>query len=49
MNGILYQTESFLTVCISLVNKSDKYGETIAIMYEHMKRTQDMLFADWTQ
>ncbi|CAH3189344.1 unnamed protein product, partial [Porites evermanni] len=33
----------------TLVNKPDKYGETIAIVYIHTKRTQEMLFADWAQ
>ena len=32
-----------------LVNEPDKYGEIIAVVYEHMKRTQEMLFADWAQ
>ena len=36
----LYQTESFLTD-ISLVDEPDKYGETIAVVYEHTKRTRD--------
>ena len=27
----------------------DKYGETTAVVYEHTKRTQEMLFADWAQ
>ena len=35
--------------CTTLVNEPDKYGEIIAIVYEHMKRTQEMLFADWAQ
>ena len=34
--GILYQTESFLTACISLVQA---VIVTIAVMYEHTKRT----------
>ena len=42
----LYQTESFLTACISLVHEPDK---SIAIMYELTKRSQEMLFADWAQ
>ena len=33
----------------TLVNKPDKYGEIIAVVYEHMKRTQEMLFADWAE
>ena len=33
----------------TLVNEPDKYGEIIAFVYEHMKRTQEMLFADWAQ
>ena len=33
----------------ALVNEPDKYGEIIAVVYEHMKRTQEMLFADWAQ
>ena len=32
--------------CTALVNEPDKYGKTIAIMYEQMKRTQEMLFSD---
>ena len=36
----LYQTENFLTD-ISLVDEPDKYGETIAVVYEHTKRTRD--------
>ena len=27
----------------------DKYGKKIAIMYEHKKRTQEMLFANWAK
>ena len=34
---------------IVLKNEPDKYGKTIAIIYEQMKRTQEMLFADWAQ
>ena len=47
----LYQTESFLTAYISLVQERNKYhnGETIAVVYEHTKRTQEMLFIDWAQ
>ena len=30
----------------ALMNEPDKYGKTIAIMYEQMKRTQEMLFSD---
>ena len=47
----LYQTESFLRACVSLVQERDKYhnGETIAVVYEHTKRTQEMLFIDWAQ
>ena len=33
----------------TLVKEPDKYGEIIAVVYEHMKRTQEMLFADWAQ
>ena len=33
----------------ALVNEPDKHGEIIAVVYEHMKRTQEMLFADWAQ
>ena len=33
----------------TLVNEPDKYGEIIAVVYEQMKRTQEMLFADWAQ
>ena len=31
----------------TLVNKPDKYGETIAIVYKLMKKNQEMLFANW--
>ena len=30
-----------------LVNEPEQYWETIAILCAHMKRTQEMLFADW--
>ena len=30
----------------ALENEPDKYGETIAVVYEHPKRTQEILFAD---
>ena len=33
----------------TLVNEPDKCGEIIAVVYEHTKRTQEMLFADWAQ
>ena len=33
----------------TLANEPDKYGETIAIVYVHTKRTQEMLFTDWAQ
>ena len=33
----------------TLVNEPDKFGETIAVVYELTKRTQEMLFADWAQ
>ena len=34
----------------TLVNEPDRYGETIAVVYEHTKRTQEkMLFAVWAQ
>ena len=34
----------------SLVNEPDKYGEITTVVYEHRKRTQEMLFADkWAQ
>ena len=32
-----------------LVNEPDKYWEKIAIVYEHMKRIQETLFAEWAQ
>ena len=35
--------------CTTLVNEPDKYGEIIAVVYEHTKRTQEILFADWGQ
>ena len=31
------------------VNEPDKYGETIAVVYEHTKRTREMLIADVAQ
>ena len=34
-------TDYHLTISVP-----DKYGETIAVVYEHTKRTQEMLFAD---
>ena len=33
----------------TLMNEPDKYGEIVAVVCEHMKRTQEMLFADWAQ
>ena len=34
----------------SLVNEPEKYSKAIAVVYEHNKITQEMLFADlWTQ
>ena len=33
----------------TLVNEPDKYDETIAVVYEHTKSSQEMLFADWAQ
>ena len=27
--------------CTALINEPDKYGEKIAVVYEHTKRTQD--------
>ena len=33
----------------TLANEPDKYGNTIAVVYELTKRTQEMLFADWAQ
>jgi len=33
----------------TLVNEPDKFGETIAVVYEITKRTEEMLFADWAQ
>ena len=27
--------------CTTLMNEPDKYGEKIAVMYEHTKRTED--------
>ena len=32
-----------------LVNEPGKCGETIAVVYELTKRTQEKLFADWAQ
>ena len=37
-------TDYHLTICVP-----DKYGETIAVVNEHTKRTQEMLFADWAK
>ena len=31
------------------VNEPDRYGETIAVVYEHTKRTRKMLIADLAQ
>ena len=31
----------------SVVNEPGKFGETIAVVYELTKRTQEKLFADW--
>ena len=43
-------TVSGLRAFHSLVNEPQKYGEAIAIVYEHIKRTQELLFADlWAQ
>ena len=39
-------TVSGLRAFHSLVNEPQKYGEAIAIVYEHIKRTQELLFAD---
>ena len=33
----------------TLANEPDKYGETIAVVFELTKRTQEMLFANWAQ
>ena len=33
----------------TLVNGPDKSGENLAVGYKLMKRTQEMLFADWAQ
>ena len=51
MDGALYRTGTFLTACISLVQEPNEYhnGEAIAVVYEHTKRTQEMLFIDWAQ
>ena len=45
--GILYQTESVLTACISLVHEPGRQAviETIAVVFEHTKRTQEMCSA----
>ena len=49
--GILCQTESFLTACISLVRDPARQAmiETIVVVYELTKITQENLFADWAQ
>ena len=33
----------------TLENEPDKYDETIAVVYQHTKGSQEMLFADWAQ
>ena len=43
------QRSSQSVACTTLVNKLDKYGETIAIVYELKEKTQEMLFANWAQ
>ena len=40
--GIFYQTESCPTACISLVHDGQTSLETIAVVYERTKRTQQM-------
>ena len=37
-------TDYHLTISVP-----EKYGETIAVVYEHTKRTQEMLCADWAK
>ena len=37
-------TDYHLTISVP-----DKSGETIAVVYEHPKRTQEMVFADWAK
>ena len=43
--GILYQTESFPTACIA----TQAVIETIAVVYELMRRTQEKLCANLAQ
>ena len=43
--GILYQTESFPTACIA----TQAVIETIAVVYELTKGTQEKLLADLAQ
>ena len=35
--------------CARLSDFLDKYGETVAVVYEHTKRTQNIQFADGAQ
>ena len=43
------ENESFPFTHNQLVNEPHRYGETIAVVYQHTKRTEEMLFADWEQ
>ena len=51
MNELYIELKLSFTACISLVQEPNKYhiGETIAVVYEHTKRTQEMVFIDWAQ
>ena len=44
MDGVYIKLKvSQLRAFHSLVNEPDKYGEIITVVYEHKKRTQEML------
>ena len=48
--GSLYQTESFVTACISLVrSQTNRDGANSRRVRNHEKKNQEMLFADWAQ
>ena len=49
-DGDLYQTESLLTAGLFFgAWPRQAVIETIAVVYEHTKKTQEKLFADWAQ
>ena len=51
MDGVYIKLKvSGLRAFYSLVNEPGKYSEAIAVVYEHTKITQEILFADfWAQ